>query len=102
MHRFRLSKIISSLVRRVTIYKLVEVLETETIEVYMKGSSEQTVVIQTGMTCSFYDWFPIIEKLSLAPQSFPTIAQVGKSELRNHSRTTLQATKELHMLLQEN
>ncbi|PDM37889.1 alpha/beta hydrolase, partial [Bacillus cereus] len=30
-------------------YKLVEVLG-QTIEVYMKGSSEQTVVIQTGMT----------------------------------------------------
>ncbi|MCR6465821.1 alpha/beta fold hydrolase [Bacillus paranthracis] len=74
----------------------------QTIEVYMKGSSKQTVVIQTGMTCSFYDWLPIIEKLS---QHFTVVSYhrpgYGKSELRNHSRTTLQTTKELHMLLQK-
>ncbi|WP_370529925.1 alpha/beta hydrolase [Bacillus paranthracis] len=68
----------------------------------MKGSSKQTVVIQTGMTCSFYDWLPIIEKLS---QHFTVVSYhrpgYGKSELRNHSRTTLQTTKELHMLLQK-
>nr|WP_316250905.1 alpha/beta hydrolase [Bacillus paranthracis] len=82
-------------------YKFVEVLG-QTIEVYMKGSSKQTVVIQTGMTCSFYDWLPIIEKLS---QHFTVVSYhrpgYGKSELRNHSRTTLQTTKELHMLLQK-
>ncbi|HDR7895079.1 alpha/beta fold hydrolase [Bacillus pacificus] len=74
----------------------------QTIEVYMKGSSKQTVVIQTGMTCSFYDWLPIIEKLS---QHFTVVSYhrpgYGKSELRNYSRTTLQVTKELHMLLQK-
>ncbi|MCP1179033.1 Uncharacterized protein BCF24048_01750 [Bacillus cereus] len=74
----------------------------QTIEVYIKGSSKQTVVIQTGMTCSFYDWFPIIEKLS---QHFTVISYhrpgYGKSELGNHSRTTLQVTKELHLLLQK-
>lgn len=68
----------------------------------MKGSSKQTVVIQTGMTCSFYDWLPIIEKLS---QHFTVVSYhrpgYGKSELGNHSRTTRQATKELHMLLQK-
>lgn len=68
----------------------------------MKGSSKQTVVIQTGMTCSFYDWLTIIEKLS---QHFTVVSYhrpgYGKSELRNHSRTTLQTTKELHMLLQK-
>ncbi|HHT7009059.1 alpha/beta hydrolase [Bacillus paranthracis] len=74
----------------------------QTIEVYMKGSSKQTVVIQTGMTCSFYDWLPIIEKLS---QHFTVVSYhrpgYGKSELGNHSRTILQTTKELHMLLQK-
>ncbi|PFC82841.1 alpha/beta hydrolase [Bacillus anthracis] len=74
----------------------------QTIEVYIKGCSTQTVVIQTGMTCSFYDWFPIIEKLS---QHFTVVSYhrpgYGKSELGNHSRTTRQATKELHMLLQK-
>ncbi|MFY4638071.1 MULTISPECIES: alpha/beta hydrolase [Bacillus cereus group] len=68
----------------------------------MKGSSKQTVVIQTGMTCSFYDWLPIIEKLS---QHFTVVSYhrpgYGKSELKNYSRTTLQVTKELHMLLQK-
>ncbi|EMY8532486.1 alpha/beta hydrolase [Bacillus cereus group sp. TH43LC] len=74
----------------------------QTIEVYMKGSSKQTVVIQTGMTCSFYDWLPIIEKLS---QHFTVVSYhrpgYGKSELGNDSRTTLQVTKELHLLLQK-
>ncbi|QDF21747.1 MULTISPECIES: alpha/beta fold hydrolase [Bacillus cereus group] len=76
----------------------------QTIEVYIKGCSTQTVVIQTGMTCSFYDWFPIIEKLS---QHFTVVSYhrpgYGKSELgnRNHSRTTRQATQELHTLLQK-
>ena len=73
----------------------------QTIEVYIKGSSKQTVVIQTGMTCSFYDWLPIIEKLS---QHFTVVSYhrpgYGKSELGNYSRTTLQVTKELHLLLQ--
>ena len=68
----------------------------------MKGTNKQTVVIQTGMTCSFYDWFPIIEKLS---QHFTVVSYhrpgYGKSELGNHSRTTRQTTKELHMLLQK-
>ncbi|MFK4412234.1 MULTISPECIES: alpha/beta hydrolase [Bacillus] len=74
----------------------------QTIEVYTKGSSKQTVVIQTGMSCSFYDWLPIIEKLS---QYFTVISYhrpgYGKSELGNYSRTTRQATNELHMLLHE-
>ena len=74
----------------------------QTIEVYMKGSSKQTVVIQTGMTCSFYDWLPIIEKLS---QHFTVVSYhrpgYGKSELGNDSRTIRQVTKELHMLLQK-
>ncbi|MBG9836263.1 MULTISPECIES: alpha/beta fold hydrolase [Bacillus] len=74
----------------------------QTIEVYIKGCSTQTVVIQTGMTCSFYDWFPIIEKLS---QHFTVVSYhrpgYGKSELGNHSRTTRQATQELHTLLQK-
>ncbi|HDR7786091.1 alpha/beta hydrolase [Bacillus cereus] len=82
-------------------YKLVEVLG-QTIEVYIKGSSKQTVVIQTGMTCSFYDWLPIIEKLS---QHFTVVSYhrpgYGKSELGNDSRTIRQVTKELHMLLQK-
>ncbi|WP_235613052.1 alpha/beta fold hydrolase [Bacillus cereus] len=68
----------------------------------MKGSSKQTVVIQTGMSCSFYDWLPIIEKLS---QHFTVVSYhrpgYGRSQLGNYSRTTRQVTKELHMLLQK-
>ncbi|WP_140417387.1 MULTISPECIES: alpha/beta fold hydrolase [Bacillus cereus group] len=100
MHRFRLSKIISSL-GGIIIYKFVEILG-QNIEVYIKGNHKQTVVIQTGMTCSFYDWLPIIEKLS---KHFTVVSYhrpgYGKSELGNHSRTTLQAAKELHILLQK-
>ncbi|HDR7638979.1 MULTISPECIES: alpha/beta fold hydrolase [Bacillus cereus group] len=72
----------------------------QTIEVYIKGSSKQTVVIQTGMSCSFYDWFPIIEKLS---EHFTVVSYhrpgYGKSDLGNQPRTIRQVTKELHMLL---
>ncbi|SME33256.1 Soluble epoxide hydrolase [Bacillus paranthracis] len=54
------------------------------------------------MTCSFYDWLPIIEKLS---QHFTVVSYhrpgYGKSELGNDSRTIRQVTKELHMLLQK-
>ncbi|WP_257148865.1 alpha/beta hydrolase [Bacillus anthracis] len=68
----------------------------------MKGSSKQTVVTQTGMSCSFYDWLPIIEKLS---QHFTVVSYhrpgYGRSQLGNYSRTTRQVTKELHMLLQK-
>nr|WP_166702648.1 alpha/beta fold hydrolase [Bacillus albus] len=82
-------------------YKFVEVFG-KNIEVFIKRSSKQTVVIQTGMGCSFYDWLPIIEKLS---QHFTVVSYhrpgYGKSELGNHSRTTLQATKELHTLLEK-
>ncbi|QKE06839.1 alpha/beta hydrolase [Bacillus cereus] len=74
----------------------------QTIEVYIKGCNTQTVVIQTGMGCSFYDWFPIIEKLS---QHFTVVSYhrpgYGKSDLGNDSRTIRQVTKELHMLLQK-
>ena len=100
MYRFCLSKIISSL-GGINIHKFVEIMG-QNIEVHIKGGGKQTVVIQTGMSCSFYDWLPIIEKLS---QHFTVVSYhrpgYGKSELRNHSRTTLQTTKELHMLLQK-
>ncbi|PFL74623.1 alpha/beta hydrolase [Bacillus anthracis] len=81
--------------------KIVEVLG-KNIEVNIKGSSKQTVVTQTGMSCSFYDWLPIIEKLS---QHFTVVSYhrpgYGRSQLGNYSRTTRQVTKELHMLLQK-
>ncbi|KOS28745.1 alpha/beta hydrolase [Bacillus anthracis] len=74
----------------------------QTIEVYIKGCNTQAVVIQTGMGCSFYDWFPIIEKLS---QHFTVVSYhrpgYGKSDLGNDSRTIRKVTKELHMLLQK-
>ncbi|EJS67119.1 alpha/beta fold hydrolase [Bacillus cereus] len=100
MYRFCLSKIISSL-GGITIYKFVEILG-QNLEVYIKGNSKQTVVIQTGMSCSFYDWLPIMEQLS---KHFTVVSYhrpgYGKSELGIHPRTTLQATKELHILLQK-
>ncbi|PEB90941.1 alpha/beta hydrolase [Bacillus toyonensis] len=72
----------------------------QNIEVYIKGSSKQTIVIQTGMTCSFYDWLPIMKKLS---EHFTVVSYhrpgYGKSELGMYPRTTIQVTKELHMLL---
>ncbi|MED1555545.1 alpha/beta hydrolase [Bacillus paramycoides] len=100
MYRLCLSKIISSL-GGIDINRIVEILGRK-IEVYMRGNSKQTVVIQTGMGCSFYDWLPIIEKLS---QKFTVISYhrpgYGESELGNNPRTTMQVAKELHMLLHE-
>ena len=98
MYRFCLSKIISSL-GGINIHKFVEIMG-QNIEVHIKGDGKQTVVIQTGMTCSFYDWFPIIEKLS---EHFTVVSYhrpgYGKSDLGNQPRTIRQVTKELHMLL---
>ncbi|KMN44622.1 alpha/beta fold hydrolase [Bacillus sp. LK2] len=100
MYRLCLSKIISSL-GGININRIVEILGRK-IEVYMRGNSKQTVVIQTGMGCSFYDWLPIIEKLS---QKFTVISYhrpgYGESELGNNPHTTMQVAKELHMLLHE-
>ncbi|CAM3855826.1 alpha/beta fold hydrolase [Bacillus paramycoides] len=100
MYRLCLSKIISSL-GGININRIVEILGRK-IEVYMRGNSKQTVVIQTGMGCSFYDWLPIIEKLS---QKFTVISYhrpgYGESDLGNNPRTTMQVAKELHMLLHE-
>ncbi|ANP80832.1 alpha/beta hydrolase [Bacillus sp. B25(2016b)] len=100
MYRFCFSKIISSL-GGINIHKFVEIMG-QNIEVHIKGGGKQTVVIQTGMSCSFYDWFPIIEKLS---KHFTVVSYhrpgYGKSELGNQPRTIRQVTKELHMLLQK-
>lgn len=74
MYRFCLSKIISSL-EGINIHKFVEIME-QNIEVHIKGGGKQTVVIQTGMSCSFYDWLPIIKSFHSTLQSFHTIAQV--------------------------
>ena len=74
MYRFCLSKIISSL-GGINIHKFVEIMG-QNIEVHIKGSGKQTVVIQTGMSCSFYDWFPIIKSFQSTLQLFHTIAQV--------------------------
>ncbi|EOP74045.1 hydrolase [Bacillus cereus VDM006] len=77
----------------------VEVLRKK-MEVCIKGTGSQIVVIQTGMGCSFYDWMPIAEKLAL---NYKVILfhrpGYGKSELGNEPRTTLQTTKELRELL---
>jgi len=93
-----LPKIISNL-GGIIIHKFVEILG-QNIEVYIKGSSKQTIVIQTGMTCSFYDWLPIMKKLS---EHFTVVSYhrpgYGKSELGMYPRTTIQVAKELHMLL---
>ncbi|WJE26254.1 alpha/beta fold hydrolase [Bacillus cereus] len=98
VYRLYLPKNISSL-GGITINRSVEIFG-QTVEVYIRGNSKQTVVIQTGMSCSFYDWLPIIEELS---QHFTVVSYhrpgYGKSELGNTPRTARQVTKELHMLL---
>ncbi|MBY0595335.1 alpha/beta hydrolase [Bacillus bingmayongensis] len=70
------------------------------MEVYIKGTGSQTIVIQTGMGCSFYDWMPIAEKLA---SNYKVVLfhrpGYGQSELGDEARTTLQVTKELHELL---
>lgn len=70
------------------------------IEVCTMGHGSQTVVIQTGMGCSFYDWMFIAEKLA---HSYKVILfhrpGYGKSEIGDEPRTTLQAAKELRELL---
>ncbi|MBC6974106.1 alpha/beta fold hydrolase [Bacillus sp. Xin] len=70
------------------------------MEVCIKGTSSQIVVIHTGMGCSFYDWMPIAEKLAL---HYKVILfhrpGYGKSEIDDEPRTILHAAKELRELL---
>ncbi|MEI4800928.1 alpha/beta hydrolase [Bacillus sp. FJAT-51639] len=70
------------------------------VEVLITGEGTQTVVIQTGMFCSFYNWIEVANELS-------TYYKVvlfhrpgyGASELSEEERTTEQTAYELRELL---
>ncbi|CAM4320576.1 alpha/beta hydrolase [Bacillus manliponensis] len=70
------------------------------IEVYITGNGQKTLVIQTGMSCSFYDWIPIAEQLST---NYKVVLfhrpGYGASLYSKEARTTKQAAEELAELL---
>ncbi|WP_020060555.1 alpha/beta fold hydrolase [Bacillus sp. 123MFChir2] len=70
------------------------------VEVLITGQGKQTVVIQTGMFCSFYNWIEIANELS----SYYKVVLFhrpgyGTSELNGKERTTEQTVYELRELL---
>lgn len=70
------------------------------VEVLIKGQGSQTVVIQTGMFCSFYNWLKVANELS--PYYKVVLFHrpgYGTSELSEEERTTEQTADELRELL---
>lgn len=70
------------------------------VEVLITGQGTQTVVIQTGMFCSLYNWISIANELS----SYYKVVLFhrpgyGTSELNEEERTTVQTAYELRELL---
>lgn len=78
------------------------IIDNKQIEVIIKGSGNQTIIILSGMACSIYDWIEIIDEISL--DSRVVIYHrpgYGKSDLDSEKRTTGQTVKELNELLEE-
>ncbi|MFI8708665.1 alpha/beta fold hydrolase [Bacillus sp. NPDC077411] len=70
------------------------------VEVLITGEGTQTVVIQTGMFCSFYNWIEVANELS--PYYKVVLFHrpgYGASELSEEERTTEQTAYELRELL---
>ncbi|WP_440603143.1 alpha/beta fold hydrolase [Bacillus sp. GB_SG_008] len=70
------------------------------VEILITGQGKQTVVIQTGMFCSLYNWIRIATELS----AYYKVVLFhrpgyGTSELNEEDRTTVQTTYELRELL---
>lgn len=77
-------------------------IDNKQIEVIIKGSGKQTVIILTGMACSIYDWVDIIDELSSSCRVVIYHRPgYGKSDLGTEKRTTDQTVKELNELLKE-
>lgn len=80
-------------------HTFVKIFEKE-VELFIAGDDAKTLVIQTGMSCSFYDWIPIAERLST---SYKVILfhrpGYGESEYLGEARTTEQTAEELAELL---
>ncbi|MGF7056941.1 alpha/beta fold hydrolase [Brassicibacter mesophilus] len=66
------------------------------------GNGNSTLIIETGIGNSFYDWYPIIEDIK---DYFTVIVYhrlgYGKSDPPRHSRTTRNIATELNMLLRK-
>lgn len=70
------------------------------VEVLITGQGKQTVVIQTGMFCNFYNWIKVANELS--PYYKVILFHrpgYGTSELNEKERTTEQTADELRELL---
>lgn len=72
------------------------------LEYKIVGKGKTVLVIETGIGGSFYDWYPIIEKIK---DDFTIVlyhrAGYGKSQVSNAPRTTRNIAKELNNLLEK-
>ncbi len=77
-------------------------IDNKQVEVIYKGAGKHTVVIQTGMACSLYDWIEIVDKISLNSKVLIYHRPgYGKSDIGSEARTTKQTVKELNLILKE-
>ena len=75
-------------------------IDNKQIELLDIGAGKHTLIIQTGMYCSFYEWLEIINNISLYNRVIIYHRPgYGNSELGSEQRTTKQTVRELSELL---
>lgn len=71
------------------------------MEIFQKGTKGMTILVLSGMGCSFEEWFEVTEALSETNQIIMFHRPgLGESEIGEENRTTLAAVNETIQLLQ--
>lgn len=80
--------------------KLVDI-DTKKLEVSIQGTGSHIVVIETGMGCSWYDWYEIICEISKRATVLTYHRSgYGESTLGKEERSTKQIAEDLNKLLE--
>lgn len=83
------------------IEKLVDI-GTKKLEVSIHGTGKNIVVIETGLGCSWYDWYEVICELSKTTTVLTYHRSgYGESTLGKEERSTKQIAEELNQLLEK-
>ncbi|WP_142829615.1 alpha/beta fold hydrolase [Planococcus soli] len=70
------------------------------MEISLKGERGVTILILSGMGCSFEEWFEVTESLSQTNRTLLFHRPgLGESEIGEENRTTLQVVEEINQLL---
>lgn len=72
------------------------------LEYKVYGEGDSTIVIESGIGCSFYDWYPLVQKIK---KDFKVVlyhrSGYGNSPDSTNTRTTMNIARELHYLLDQ-